>query len=152
MSEGAAPLAEDPGTAANRILLEAIKDMGAPDPREIQRTRLLELRRINADGYREALAYYRKELVPAIAGGADPIATWTEYGCRIAGLTVAGTTLSVGRDGLSARYRSPAAAEELVLHLPHGEGRALLVALPPDLSPAQDATVAFLVKERQSLE
>ncbi len=132
---------------ADGILQEALEASGARDPREFYRDRLKELREANPDGYQAAVAYYRDTLIPAVAGREQaPLDAWTEYGRRLAESLAPGRTVSIDESGRSQAYGGGAPGGRLVLHLPEGKAyRALLVALPPELSPAQRATYDVLV-------
>jgi hypothetical protein len=89
-------------------------------------------------------------LVESIAsGGVAPLDAWTEYGRRLAELTAPGRTVAIDATGRSRPYQPPNTSDDLVLHLPRASGgRALLVALPKDLSDAQRATYDWLVAGR----
>ncbi len=106
---------------------------------------------MNDEGaYREAVAHFEETLVPAVASGeVDPLAAWTDYGRRLAELTLEGRTVSIDTSGRAEPYVSPADPGALVLHLPVRGSTALLVALPPDLSPAQRATYDWMVGGQQ---
>lgn len=135
---------------ADHRLAEALEATGARDPREYYRTQLKELRAEDADGYHEAVAYYRDSLLPAIAReDADPLAEWTEYGRKLASLRAEGRTVAVDRSGRSVACEGSVDPDSLVLHLPNeSRVRAILVALPTELSPAQRATYDWLVTGR----
>lgn len=131
-------------TEAERRLEEALAREGARDPREFYRERLKELRQADPDGYERAVAHYRDTLLPSIASGeADPLDAWTEYGRTLATALAPGRTLRIDRTGKAHPYEGPS-REDLVLQLPE-KGRAVLVALPASLSPAQRATFDVLV-------
>jgi hypothetical protein len=138
---------------ADRLLEAAMAKSGARDPREFYRTRLRELREADGDAYQRAVAYYRDTLLPSIArDGAEPLAAWTEYGRTLATLQAGGRTVSVDGTGMARAFESPAGRDDLVLHLPDQQRiRAILVALPPELTPAQRATYDWLVTGRQKL-
>lgn len=138
---------------ADRLLEAAMEARGARDPREFYRTQLRELREENPDGYQKAVGYYKDTLLPSIArDGADPLAAWTDYGRTLATLRAPGRTVSVDASGRSRAYESPAETGELVLHLPdRSRMKALLVALPTELSPAQRATYDWLVGGKHKL-
>lgn len=138
---------------ADQALEEALERSGARDPREFYRHRLRELKQSSAAAYEEAVAYYRDTLVPSIAGGtSEPLPAWTEYGRRLAELSASGRTVCIDETGRSVPYGVPADPAHLVLHLPDARNaRALLVALPPELSEAQRATYDWLVEGRQRL-
>jgi hypothetical protein len=138
---------------AHRLLEAAMAERGARDPREFYRTQLRELKEENASAYEDAVIYYRDALLPAIANdGVDPLTAWTDYGCTLASLRASGRTVSIDATGRAEAYTSPVRPDQLVLHLPDEKRRkALLVALPPDLSAAQRAAYDWLVVGRNTL-
>jgi len=146
------PMTADVTEQADRLLAEALEAAGARDPREFYRTRLKELRSANPDGYAAAVAYYSDTLIPAVASGeTDPIHAWTEYGRRLAVALAPGDTVRIDESGRSHAYEGPDAGG-LILHMPSESGtKALVVGLPPTLSPAQRATYDVLVAGKQKL-
>jgi len=140
-------------TEADRRLEEALERGGARDPREFYRDRLRDLKGADPRGYEKAVAYYRDTLLPSVASGeAEPLAAWTEYGRRLAEALAPGRTVSIDGSGRALPYQPPPAPDRLILHLPDEKGaRALLVGLPPDLTPAQRATYDVLIRGRQKL-
>jgi hypothetical protein len=148
-------MSDDVQTKADQRLEAALAATGARDPREFYRERLRELKDADRSAYEEAVGYYRDTLVPAVAGGADPLPAWTEYGRRLATLTSPGRTMMVDRTGASRPYEEPAPQDELILHFPTGRGagrRALVVGLPSDLSRAQRASYDLLVAGKLTLK
>jgi hypothetical protein len=136
---------------ADKNLEAALEATGARDPREFYRDRLRELKQANPDGYNGAVAYYRETLLPAVAEGTSaPLDAWTEYGKRLAEALAPGRTVSVDETGRSHEYEGPS-VKHLILHVPTGKGRALLVGLPAELSPAQRATYDVLVGGKQKV-
>ena len=148
-----ADTSDDLNARADARLDEALKREGARDPREFYRERLRELKQANPEGYAAAVVYYRDTLIPQVADGeGDPLAAWTEYGRRLAEALAPGRTLAVDATGRAHPYSAPAPRDRLVLHLPEGKGgRALLVGLPAELSPAQRATYDVLVSGKLKL-
>jgi hypothetical protein len=146
-------MSDDLTAEADRRLEEALATTGARDPREFYRERLRELKQANPDGYAEAVAFYRDELIPEVASGVgDPLVAWTEYGRRLAEALAPGRTVAVDATGRAHAYEPPAPLDHLILHLPGGRGgRALLVGLPAELTSAQRATYDVLVAGRQKL-
>lgn len=142
---------QDLTAEADRRLEEALEREGARDPREFYRERLRELKQANADAYGEAVAYYRDTLIPTVASSdVDPLEAWTEYGARLAEWLAPGRLVSVDTSGRAQPFSAPAPKNHLLLHLPGGRGgRALLVGLPAELSPAQRATYDVLVSGKQ---
>jgi hypothetical protein len=101
-------VSDDPQTEADRRLEAALAETGARDPREFYRERLRELKQADRGAYEEAVGYYRDTLVPSVAGGADPLPAWTEYGRKLAALGTPGRTVMVDATGVAAPYQTPA--------------------------------------------
>jgi hypothetical protein len=139
---------------ADRRLEAALAASGARDPREFYRDRLRDLKQADRGAYEQAVGYYRDTLVPAVAGGADPLPAWTEYGRRLAELAAPGRTMMIDSTGAAAPYRAPCPPDRLILHLPEGRGagRALVVGIPAELSRAQRATYDLLVSGKLTLK
>jgi hypothetical protein len=136
----------DDRAKAEGRLEQAIRDSGARDPRKFYEERLGELAAQNPAGHREALDYAERTLYPSVAAGeVDPVAAWTDFGSRLAELAAPGRAVSIDPTGRSSPYASPASSDSLVLHLPQAGGRAMLIALPKELSEAQRATYDWLV-------
>ena len=130
---------------AGRRLEAALEAHGARDPREFYRERLRELKEADSAAYEQAVSYYRDTLIPSIAtGDAEPLDAWTEYGRRLAVALAPGHTVRIDETGRAHTYERPSRTD-LVLQLPDGKGRAVLVALPSKLSPAQRASYDVLV-------
>lgn len=139
-------MSDDVTARADARLEGALEAEGARDPREFYRERLKELKQANPEGYAEAVAYYRDTLLPTVADGdGDPLAAWTEYGRRLAQALAPGRTVALDGTGRAHPYQDPAPRDRLVLHLPDGKGRAILVGLPAELTSAQRATYDVLV-------
>jgi len=138
--------------AADRALEAALEAVGARDPREFYRERLRELKQSDPEAYESSVAYYRDTLIPSVANGtAPPLDAWTEYGRRLAEALSPGRTVSIDESGREHPYEGPDLGR-LVLHIPEHTGtRALLVGLPPTLSPAQRATFDVLVSGKQRI-
>jgi hypothetical protein len=138
--------ASDVAAAAERALEAALAASGARDPREFYRERLRELRRLRPDEYQSAVTYYTQTLLPEVAEQRrDALGAWTEYGRRLAEALTPGRTVTIDESGRARPYDASGDIG-LILHLPEdGGGRALLVALPRTLSPAQRATYDVLV-------
>ena len=144
-------MSEYDAAEAARRLQAVLESSGARDPREFYRDRLRELKSADASAYSEAVAYYQDRLIPEIAAGSvDPLLAWAEYGRMLAESLAPGRTVSIDTSGYAHPYESPAPPDRIVLHLPKNQGvRALLVSLPPKLSPAQRATYNVLVSGKQ---
>lgn len=136
---------------ADRRFEQALQETGARDPRDFYRKRLRELRERSPEAFQRALAYFERKLTPAVAAeGSDPIAEWLEYGRFLAELVATGRTVQIDRSGREHPYAPPVPGDHLVLHLPSSTSEAaLVVGLPPELSPAQRATYDLLVAGSQ---
>jgi hypothetical protein len=145
-------MAEDPQLEADRKLAAALAASGARDPREFYRDRLRDLKQADPGAYDQAVVYYRDTLVPSVAAGADPLPAWAEYGRKLAELATPGRTVMIDASGAAAPYQTPAPTDRLILHLPDGRGRALVVGLPAELSRAQRASFDLLVSGKLSLK
>jgi hypothetical protein len=134
---------------ADRRFAEALARTGSPDPRELYREWLKELRVRDEGAFRKALEYFEQELVPAVARpDSDPLDEWTEYGLRLAQRLTPGEAVRIDATGRSRPLDGPAPLEEMVLHLPRSaRDRALAVRLPPTPSPAQQAAYELLVDQ-----
>jgi hypothetical protein len=133
---------------AEARLVEALARTGGRDPREYYRERLRALRDRDEQAFQRAREYYETRLLPAVAREeSDPLAEWLDYGRLLAELTAPGRTVEIDPSGLAHPYAPPVPADRLVLHLPTSAREpALLVGLPPTLSPAQRASFDLLVK------
>jgi hypothetical protein len=139
-----------PSEEADRLLDEELARTGARDPREFYRERLRELRSADPTGYEQAVGYYRDVLIPGIASGKiAPLVGWSEYGQRLAAARAPGRTVSIDSSGRARDFEAER-RDDLALHLPENGGtRAILVALPGELSSAQRATYDVLVSGKQ---
>jgi hypothetical protein len=145
---------EDLTAEADRLLVEALNASGERDPRDYYRNRLKELKGSDPAKYGAAIEYYRNKLIPLVASGeAEPIVAWTKYGQFLAESLTPGRTVSIDPSGQSHPYEPLTASGRLVLHIPEpGKGgRALLVGLPGELSPAQRATYDVLVSGKHRM-
>jgi hypothetical protein len=130
---------------------EALEATRARDPRDHFRKVLTELRGSNPAAFKEALAYFNTRLIPAVAAdGSDPVGEWMEYGRVLATLQAPGRTVQVDATGLAQPYAVPVPVDALVLHLPDStSAKAIVVGIPPELSPAQRAAFDLLVRQSQ---
>lgn len=142
------PNMEDVAARAEERFERALRESGGRDPRDFYRERLRSLRDQEPEAYERAVRYYRAELIPRVAAeGSDPLGEWLEYGRYLAAASAEGETVQIDPTGRSEPYRRPVAGDRLVLHLPHSARHpALPVGIPPDLSPAQEATYDLLVR------
>lgn len=146
-------MTSDPQQAADARFLEALAASAARDPRDYYRDQLRELRRTNPDGYARGVAYYQNTLVPSIAEGeSDPLEAWRDYGLLLARLTAPGRAVAVDATGRSRPFEPSGDADDMLLHIPdRNRERPILVALPPNPTPAQMATHQWLVMGRRGL-
>ncbi len=135
---------------ADRRFEDALAASGARDPREYYRERLRELKAESPHAYERAVDYFDRVLVADVASGdVDPVQAWLAYGRELAELTAPGTTVEVDPSGKRHPHSAPTAPDRLVLHLPDQRNRrAILVGLPPELTPPQRATYDLLVAGR----
>lgn len=144
-------MADDLRARADERFERALQQTGARDPRNFFRDMLRDLKGADADAYREALRYFTETLIPAVAReDSDPVAEWLEYGRVLAGLMVRGRTVQIDPTGRALDYARPVPLESMVLHLPDNAANpALVLGIPPKLSPAQRASYDLLVKQSQ---
>ena len=144
-------MADDLRARADERFERALQQTGARDPRTVFRDMLRDLKAADAEGFRRALRYFDETLVPTVADeGSDPLAEWLEYGRVLASLTTAGRTVQIDPGGRARSYARPVPGDALVLHLPENAARpALVLGLPPKLSPHQRASYDLLVKQLQ---
>ena len=144
-------MSDDLRARADARFEQALQQTGARDPRGFFRDQLRELKSANPDAFRRALRYFEETLIPAVAEeGSDPVAEWLEYGRVLASLSIPGRALQIDAGGRARDYTRPVPTDALVLHLPDNAAkRALVVSLPPKLSPHQRATYDLLVKQSQ---
>ena len=144
-----AAMDEDLRARADQRFERALQQTGARDPRSFFRDQLRELKASNPDAFRRALRSFEETLMPAVADEAsDPIAEWLEYGRLLADLAVPGRTVQIDAGGRARDYARPVPLEAMVLHLPENASRpALVLGIPPKLTPAQRASYDLLVKQ-----
>lgn len=126
-------------------------DPAVRDPRPFYRPVLKYLRETDPEAFGRALSHYETTLVPAVADGADPLASWLEYGRLLADALGPGETVAVDATG---RARSAGEVETdptpgLALHIPAaGAAPVLILRYPVPSSPHQDAAVELLAAGR----
>jgi len=136
---------------ADELFERALADAATRDPRAFYRERLKELKQADASKYDEAVTYYSDVLIPSIAEEEkDPLTAWQEYGARLAQWSNPGRAVEVDGTGRSHPHEPPAAPDRMVLHLPDGKGRAIVVALPESLTDAQRATYDWMVAGKRN--
>ena len=144
-------MADDLRARADERFERALQQTGARDPRAFFRDQLRDLKANDAGAFRRALRYYEETLIPAVADeGSDPVAEWLEYGRVLASLSTPGRTVQIDTTGRARDYARPVPPDAMVLHLPENAARpALVLGIPPKLSPAQRASYDLLVKQSQ---
>ena len=131
---------------------DAVAASGFEDPRIALRRRLKHLKDNQPTAFAKALEYYEQDLVPRIADGGDPLAEWLDYGRQLGDLTSPGRTMSVDASGRARPIRSGLEDQTLVLHIPHDTAADVLpLAVPRELSAAQQATLDLLVNRARAL-
>lgn len=149
-------MTDDAKARADSRLEAALDASSASDPRPFYRSVLRHLRERDDQGFRRALRYFEEELVPAVAGEADPLAAWAEYGGVLASVLGAGQTVELDRTGRARPLESgsaagAAAAAGLVLHIPDAtDAPVLVLRYPREASAAQHAAYELLVQGRQT--
>lgn len=144
-------MSDDLRARADERFARAQQQTGARDPRDFYRDLLRDLKARDADAYGRAVQYYGEKLIPAVADDAsDAVGEWLEYGRVLAVLTAPGRTVQIDAGGRARDYARPVPIDALVLHLPeNASAAALVLGLPPRLSPAQRASYDLLVKHAQ---
>ena len=141
----------DPKTRADARLETALQDADQKDPRPYYRDVLKALKDRDPDGFREALRYFEDELTPAVAGEADPLDAWAEYGMMLARTLGAGRTVELDSTGRARPVEDVRNASGLVLHVPDDTSApAIVLRFPREPSPAQQASYELLVEGRQT--
>jgi hypothetical protein len=144
--------AEDKKVRADARLEAALAQSGLEDPRPAYRERLRSLREASTEAFEQALRHYEEQTLTGLAGEADPIEAWVEYGRVLGELTAPGRLVQVDAEGRASPYAPPPAGDLLVLHVPEETGAPILAAaVPRAASAAQRATYAMLVERRLSL-
>lgn len=143
----------DEQARADERFEKALAKTGAPDPRDLYRRLLRELKAESEEAYVAAVARWQAEVVgPVAAGGEDPLKCWLGFGIALARELHPGRTVVVDDSGRAAPFEPPPSWEALILHLPENrKAKALAMSLPPEMSPAQRATVDLLVQGRNRL-
>lgn len=142
---------DDLRARADERFEHALQQTGARDPRAFFRDQLRDLKANDAGAFRRALRYYEETLIPTVAAeGSDPVAEWLEYGRVLASLSTPGRTVQIDTTGRARDYARPVPPDALVLHLPENAARpAVVLGIPPKLSPAQRASLDLLYKQSQ---
>ncbi len=144
-------MTEEMKKRADARLDGALKDADQRDPRPFYRQGLLHLRENDESGFQRALRYFEDELVPAVAGEADPLPFWAEYGLMIGRTLGSGRTVELDPTGRAGPVESVAGAGGLVLYIPDATAAPVLVLrYPKRPSAAQHAAYELLVEGRQT--
>ena len=132
---------------ADALTEKALAQGAYADFRDAYRARLRWLKDNRPHDFGRALDHYNDLLVPNIANGAEPVAEWIHYGKRLAELTGRGKFVQV--DATGRAFELSEEFDGLLLHLPDDTAApALALAIPRELSEAQQATLDLLVKNR----
>lgn len=144
-------MSEDLRARADERFEDALRATGARDPRDFLRGQMRALKGSAPEAFARALEYYEGTLVPAVAAeGSDPLAEWLEFARVLAELAEPGRAVQVDAGGRARSYARPVPPDALVLHLPETAGRpAVLLGLPPELTPHQRAAYDLLVRQKQ---
>ena len=141
----------DARTRADARLEAALQDADQKDPRPYYRHALRALKQRDAGAFDDALRYFEEELTPAVAGEADPLDAWAEYGRHLAEALGPGRTLELDSTGRGRPVRDLASARGLVVHLPDDAGTpAIVLRFPRQPSAPQRAAFELLVEGRQT--
>jgi hypothetical protein len=143
-------MTDDLKSRADARLTAALSRAHAPaDPRPLYRPVLRHLRERDRAAFDRVIAHFEETLVPAVAGDADPVGAWLDYGLLLADALGAGRTVEVDRTGRARPVDDATTAGELVLRIPDAEDAPVVVLRhPAAASPAQVATVELLVAGR----
>ncbi len=144
-------MTDAPRSQADARLEAALETADTRDPRPFYRAALKHLRERDDEGFRRALRYFEEELVPDVAGDADPLAAWMEYGGVLAGVLGPGRTVDLDATGRARAVASAAHGSGMVLHIPDAtDAPVLVLRVPKATSAAQHAAYELLVQGRQS--
>jgi len=151
-------MGDTPSEAEQRRDAEArlegvLAETGAHDPRAAYRQILRDLKLKSETDYRLVVEDFRTSVVRTIVeDGGEPLGAWLEFGCRLAELMSPGRDVVIDATGQASPFSPPASWRDLILHLPSGRhGKGMVVGLPPNPTPAQQAAVILLVEGRVRL-
>lgn len=134
---------------ADARLERALSDGGVRDPRPLYRPILRLLKERDPDAFERSVRWFEDELIPAVAGDADPLAAWLDYGRRLAHAAAPGTVVEVGPSGRSHPVEEGRPVRGLLLHLPDDPAiPAFVLRHPHPATRSQDATVELLAQRR----
>lgn len=144
-------MTDDEKSRADARLETALGAADQRDPRPFFRTALKHLRERDDEGFRRALRYFEDELVPAVAGDADPLAAWADYGAVLARAVGPGRTVELDPTGRARDVETAAGSRGLVLHIPNAtDAPVLVLRCPRNPAPAQHAARELLVDGRRT--
>jgi len=137
---------------AQERLAARFAELGLDNPREAYRKLLLDLKTRDTAAFEGATTHYHARVLPELGGGADPVATWIEYGRFLGELIGQGSMHAIDASGRASPVQSPLAPGALVVWLMDAGTRGSFVAVRPRaLSAAQAATIGLLVEARLSI-
>lgn len=144
-------MSQDPKARADARLEMALENADQRDPRPFYRNALRYLRESDGPAFQSALRYFEEELVPSVAGEADPLRAWAEYGVVLVRSLGNGRMVELDSTGRARTVEGPGGAVGLVLFVP-GAAAAPVVVLryPANPSAAQHAAYELLVEGRQT--
>ena len=146
-----AAMADSERSRADARLETALSGADQQDPRGAYRPVLRYLRDRDDAAFQRVLRYFENTLVPAVAGEADPLAEWLEYGRVLAEELGSGRTLELDSTGRARATQSPEDARGMVVFVPDlPAAPVLLLREPKEASAAQMATRELLVEGRQT--
>jgi hypothetical protein len=138
-------MVDDLRSRADARLDDALRSVGAADPRPELREALRSLRETDPDGFAEARRRFEEDLTGRVAAGEDALAEWIAYGRWLAERAGPGSVVSIAADGRSSPWQPPYRAGELVLFLPEATRvRAAVLAAPARPTRPQQATRELL--------
>jgi len=137
---------------ADARLESCLAEAGLADPRDLYRARLRRLRASDEDAFQRALAYYENELVPRVAGDGDPAEEWLAYGKMLAELGGPGRVVAVDETGRARPTDDGAPPAAVLLFMPDNTSEpAMVLRVPAEPTPAQNATIQLLAERRREL-
>lgn len=135
---------------ADARLEAALDGADQADPRDHYRPVLRYLKNRDDGAFRRLYQYYEETLVPAVAGEADPLREWLEYGRTLADALGPGRLLEVDSTG-RARATGEGEARGTVMFVPDDAAVPVLILREPrQASPAQVAVRELLADGRQT--
>jgi hypothetical protein len=144
-------MADSERKRADARLRTALDDADQTDPRANYRPVLRYLKNTDDAAFRRVLRYFEETLVTAVAGEADPLTAWLEYGRVLAEELGSGRLLELDSTGRARGVTAVGQARGLVLFVPDAATAPVLVLRHPRTpSPAQVATRELLVQGRQT--